>query len=181
MSVRDRIVVGLYFATGLVWTGRALLEVIAHPDYFEPVTPVDWIAVWTYSLAFTLLAASLVVISVESVVNKAVRVIGRTAAAAALVAGIANGMEDAFDLAVATPVYVLGALATAFGMLAMAVSFAVTRRPLWLATIVLMLAGVVGISVGIGALVLIGAIVATRARRSSSAPDPAARHAPPPR
>ena len=47
----------VWLVTGATWAARSLLE-RADPDYWDPVTTLDWSAVWTFSAALLLLAAS---------------------------------------------------------------------------------------------------------------------------
>jgi hypothetical protein len=166
MSIRDGVLPAIYLSTGLIWTGRSILEVVAHPDYWDPVAAVDWIAVWTFSLALFLLAATLVGVAADSGSGGARRVIGGVAAVAALVAGLANAIEDGFDVEMAAPVYAVGALITVAAMVVFAVALGISGRPRWFAAVLLMVVGVVTISAGFGVLVLMGAGVATWARRS---------------
>ena len=51
----------IWLLTGAAWAGRSLVE-FAHPDYFDPVTALDWTAVWLYSAALLLFAPSLVLL-----------------------------------------------------------------------------------------------------------------------
>jgi hypothetical protein len=171
MSLRDAASTGVYLLTGLVWTGRSLLAVAADPVYWDPVSVIDWIAVWAYSLALLLLALTLVTIAADSRSTRAAHLIAGIAATAAAVTGIANGIEDAFNLEAVGPVYVFGALVTAGAMVGLAVALGVTRRPRWMVAVLLMAVGVVTMSVGFGALVLVGAGVATWARRRMTVPS----------
>lgn len=169
MSTRDRSFIALYVTTGLVWTGRSLLEVAARPDYWEPVSAVDWVAVWAYSLALLLLAVALIAVAADSGSGFAVRVVGYVAATFACGTALANAIEDGLGIESASIGYVVGTMGTAAAMVAFAAALGISRRPLWSAAVLLMLAGVVTMSDGFGALVLCAAGVAIWARRPRGA------------
>jgi hypothetical protein len=166
MDVREGGLAVLFLSTGVTWTARSLLEIVAHPDYWDPVSAIDWAAVWVYSLAWVLLAATLVGAAIRSGSGTTVRVFGGIAAVTALVTGVANGIEDGLRLNWISTVYVLGALGTVGTMVAFAVALGLSGRPRWLVAILLMVPGIVAMSFGFGVLVLIGAAVAVSAQRS---------------
>lgn len=166
MSVREGGLAVVFLATGVVWTARSFMEIIAHPHYWDPVSAIDWAAVWAYGLAWVLLAATLVGAAIRSGSGTAVRVIGGIAAATAVVTGVANGIEDGLGLTWISTVYVLGALAAVGTMIVFAVALGLSGRPRWLVAILLMVPGIVAMSFGFGVLVLIGAAVAVWAQRS---------------
>lgn len=156
------LIAGLYLATGLTWTGRSLLEVMAHPDYWDPATTIDWIAVWTYSLALSLTAVSVPFVARDARAGRLVGVIALIVGCAAGLAAIGNAMEDGFDVGAASTVYVIGALGTLIGLLALAAGLWIRDRPRSALVVVLMMVGLASQSLGLGWLVLIGCAIAAR-------------------
>jgi hypothetical protein len=156
------LVAAVYIATGLVWTGRSLLEVTARPDYWDPVALVDWIAVWSYSVAFALLAIAVPLLARDARAGRLVQIIAGIVALAAALAAVGNVAEDAFDIGAASTVYVIGALGTLIGLVAFAVGLAALRRTTFATVAALMTVGVAMTVGGLGFLVLVGALMATR-------------------
>jgi hypothetical protein len=93
---------------GLAWAGRSLLE-FARPDYQEPVTLLDWLAVASFSIAWLLSAIAVILLSGD-VGDRTVRIVGRVFAIAAAIAGLANVAEDALGQSWAGMPYVVGFL-----------------------------------------------------------------------
>lgn len=169
------LVAAVYIATGLLWTGRSLLEVLAQPDYWDPVTLVDWIAVWSYSVAFVLLAIAVPLLARDARAGRPVQVFAALVTVAAALAALGNAAEDAFDIGAASTVYVIGALGTLIGLIAFAAGLAVSGRTTFATVAVLTVVGVAMMVFGFGFLVLIGGILAARShlsppRREGAAP-----------
>jgi hypothetical protein len=148
--------------TGLVWTGRSLLEVLAHPDYWDPVTSLDWLAIWSYSLAFALLALTVPLLAHDSRAGRPVDVTAVAVSLAAALASVANVVEDAFAVTGASTFYVIGALGTLIGLIALCVGLWLGRRRASALVVLLILIGVTGMVVGMGWLVLVGGVQAAR-------------------
>lgn len=55
--------VAIVSATGLIWAGRSIQEVLGRPAYWNPATGSDVVAVVAYSSALVLTAASLLVLA----------------------------------------------------------------------------------------------------------------------
>jgi hypothetical protein len=169
-------VVAVYLATGLVWTGRSLLEIVAHPDYWEPVTIIDWVAVWSYSLAFGLLALALPLLARDARAGRLVMFTSLTVGVAAALAAVGNVVEDAFEVAGASTVYVIGALGTLIGLLVFAAALLIARRPKAALLAGLIAVGIATMTIGLGFLVLVGGVLAAReriSRRHQPAASPA--------
>jgi hypothetical protein len=86
-------------------------------DYWDPVTAADFFAVYAYSTALLLTAASL-----QTLREVARPALARSSAilavvAACAVAGVANGVEDALGLRGFGLLYVIGVMVGAGGML----------------------------------------------------------------
>jgi hypothetical protein len=169
-------VTAVYLATGLVWTCRSLLEIVAHPDYWEPSTIIDWVAVWSYSLAFGLLALAVSLLARDARAGRLVMFTSLIVGVAAVLAAVGNAVEDAFDVAGASTVYVIGALGTLIGLLVLAAALLIVRRPKAALVAGLIAVGVVTMTIGLGFLVLVGGVLAARERfswRHQPGPSPA--------
>ena len=150
----------VYVLTGLVWTGRSLLEVLAHPDYWDPVTSLDWLAIWSFSLAFALLALTIPLLARDSRAGRLVDVTAASVALAAALASVANVIEDAFAVTGASTFYVIGALGTLVGLIALCVGLWLGRRRSSALVVLLILVGVASMVLGMGWLVLVGGVLA---------------------
>lgn len=159
----------VYLALGLVWTGRSLLAVIADPQYYDPVTTIDWIAVWTYSLGFVLIAAAVPLLAREALAGRTLYAIAWIVAAGALLAALANGVEDGVGIESWGSIYVVGSLTMLFGLTAAGAVLWSRQRPSHALVVVLWLAGFAMHSAGLGVLVLVGSIVAINAGRKAAA------------
>jgi len=95
-----------WLLAGLAWAARTVME-FAHPDYFDPVTLLDWSAVGVYSAAW-LLSALAVALLARSICTTSVRAIAAVVAAGAIVAGLANAAEDALGASWGGTPYVVG-------------------------------------------------------------------------
>jgi hypothetical protein len=115
MPLAARIV---WLATGLTWAARSLVS-LAEPDYWGPVTTLDYVAVWSFSLGWFLLAASVLWIG-RIVPTRPILVASLVVAIGCAAAGIANGIEDGLGLKAWGTVYVAGSLVGLVGLLALA-------------------------------------------------------------
>jgi hypothetical protein len=109
----------VWLFSGLAWAARSLLE-LARPNYYEPTTLLDWSAVATYSLAWLLSAAAVLLLTRDSG-SAGVRTIGIIFMIAAIVAGLSNAIEDALDLAWGGLPYIAGFLIAWLSLVPMAV------------------------------------------------------------
>jgi len=150
----------VYVLTGLVWTGRSLLEVLAHPDYWDPITSLDWLAIWSFSLAFALLALTIPLLARDSRAGHLVDVTAASVALAAALASVANVIEDAFAVTGASTFYVIGALGTLVGLIALCAGLWLDRRRSSALVVLLILVGVASMVLGMGWLVLVGGVLA---------------------
>lgn len=114
----------LLVAAGLVlwvsaWATRSVITTF-DPDYWNPVTDVDFAAIWTYSAA---LGMSAVVGWMLAWLGRADRAVVRAGIATGIafaIAGIANGLEDGLGAPSLGILYVAGVLAAAIGALILA-------------------------------------------------------------
>jgi hypothetical protein len=155
----------VYLTLGLTVTLGAIIRVVADPVYWEPVTTVDFIAVWTWSLAFVLLGVAVPLLVRDARGDRAMRIGGWVVAAAAVLTAVANGIEDGLDQEAWGSVYVVGSLTTLGGMLALIWMLARGGRGRYAWVLGLWLVGLAMTTWGLGVLALIGSVVAIDARR----------------
>jgi len=101
--------------------GRPIAGRVAHPDYFDPVTALDWTAVWLYSAVLLLFAPSLVLLG-RLATSRSVMTFAAISAIGALVAGGANAVEDGFSVAIGGTLYVVGFMTMWLALLPLAVT-----------------------------------------------------------
>ncbi len=155
----------LYLALGLAWTFRSLLEVVAQPDYWEPVTTIDWIAVWSYSLAFGLLAIAAPLLAHQAGSRMMVLVIAWVVAAGALATAIANGIEDGVGVESWGSVYVASVMVTLIALIVLAAALWIDQRPRYGGVVLLWTIGFVLVTTPFGCVALIGSVIAIDLRR----------------
>jgi hypothetical protein len=107
---------------GLVWIGRAVLDIVFQPDYWSPQTAVDYTAVSGTSLALILLAIGIWSIHRQQQPQGKWsswlwRVGIGLACGGALVAGIANFGEDWIAIKSLSTFFVFGSLAMFVGLI----------------------------------------------------------------
>jgi hypothetical protein len=108
-----------WLLTGLTWAIRSMQE-LAKPDYYEPVTPFDWAAVVSFSMAW-LLSAAAVLLLARDVRGSTVLLVGVVFAIAATVTGVANLIEDGLDLSWGGAPYVAGFLVAWIALIPLAI------------------------------------------------------------
>lgn len=91
-TVRMRISRIRWIAAGIAWAAGSLIGFV-RPEYWNPVTALDWVAVWLYSVGWLVLAPAVFLLSLLTW-PRAVRGIALVVAVACLAAGVANGFED---------------------------------------------------------------------------------------
>lgn len=166
-----RIVIAL--ATGAAWAASSIVLVIMQPAYWNPAAAIDFVAVYLYTAAWLLSAASLLVLRGLVQPGAAGSRIIVIVAVACFVAGIANALEDGVQLETFGLVYVVAALLGGLGMFAVAlvVGTGVMRSLCYVPA----LGGVaiIGISVGLGVIGLMAwgglALAILRARPANEA------------
>ncbi len=143
----------IWLATGIAWAVRSLLE-YAHPDYWDPVTALDWAAIWLFSAALLLLAPAVLLMS-RLAPHPPVTAVARVVAAGAVVAGVANGLEDGLGVNWLGIFYVAGILVAGLALLPLAVAFrrAGSVRLGWLTAALFL--GILTFTLGGGLIVLV--------------------------
>lgn len=115
---------GIVAITGVTWAVSSIQAILFHPDYWDPITAADFFAVYAYSAAWLLTAASL--LALREVARPALAGSSSTiliVATACAVTGIANGVEDGLGLKGFGPLYVIGVVISGFGMFVIAAMF----------------------------------------------------------
>src|SRR6266545_675925 len=162
-----RMVFGLL---GVLWALRSL-QSLAEPNFTDPETASDWVAVVTVSLALALLPAGLALLDgLSRRRGRTFRVLLVVAALGAVTAAIANLVEDGMGVDAAGSVYYLSIVLMMVSMLALA-GVLLSGRPRWPGLVVLgTLIGLILLESGGGVLILIAwgaAAIAVRPRTSS--------------
>lgn len=107
-------------ATGIAWTAISLQSVLLHPDYWDPVTLSDWLAIWGYTATWLLTAGSLIVLREVAAPDEALRAAIAIVVVTSAMTGLANGLEDGLGVGSLGTVYVVGILASVVGMVIVA-------------------------------------------------------------
>lgn len=110
-----------WFLSGVAWAVRSLLQ-LAGPDYYDPVTLPDWLAVASYTIAW-LLSAIAVVLLARDVGARTSTLLAWIFWLAASVAGLANAAEDALDVSWTATPYLVGFFVGWLTLPALAVAF----------------------------------------------------------
>lgn len=161
-------------ATAIAWTVVSLQTVLLHPEFWDPVTLSDWFSIWAYTSAWLLTAAALLVFREVMHGANALRRTTVVVAIACVVTGVANALEDAFEIPGLGSVYVLGVVISGLGLLLLAaMTWATAARRLWFVPVLGGIAAATMVSGG-GVLAIpawIGlAVVLAQARRRGSEP-----------
>jgi hypothetical protein len=142
----------LWFVTGCVWAARSVLE-FANPDYWDPVSALDWTAVWAFSAALLLLAPSVLLLGRLAPSSK-VMITATIVALGALVAGLANGIEDGLGVEQLGTAYIFGFLVLWPGLAVLAVMFGIDGRARLVLLVGALVVGIALLTVGGGLIVL---------------------------
>ena len=130
----------LFVAVGLVWGFRSL-QSFSDPQFSDPHNVNDWVAVLALTLAMWLVAPALLLLPQPA----AARWPARCAAAAAVVVGLANLMEDGFGVEGAGIGFGLGNAVLLLSCVAMS-ALCLIKSPRW--------AAVVPVATAVGLLLL---------------------------
>lgn len=118
-----------FVAVGVVWAFRSL-QSFSDPQFTDPQNLNDWVAVLALSLAMWLLAPALLVLPQPT----AARWPARFAAAAAVVVGLANLVEDGFGVEGAGIGFGLGNAVLMLGCVAVSLA-CLAKSPRWAAVV----------------------------------------------
>lgn len=103
--------------TGTAWAARSIQEVLLHPNYVHPASTSDWLSIWLYTAAWLFTAASLLIFREVAGGNRIFRLAIAIVAIASFSTGVANAVEDAFEVAGFSSVYLNALLVAGLGML----------------------------------------------------------------
>jgi hypothetical protein len=142
----------VWLLTGAVWALRSLME-FGSPDYWDPITAFDWTAVWLYSIAWLLMAPSLLLIG-RSGMSRPVMVAAAVASVGCVFAGGANALEDGFGFSSMGTWYVIGFFLAWLALLPLATLFYRAGRLRLAALVVALFAGIILLNAGGGLIVL---------------------------
>jgi hypothetical protein len=163
----------IWLATGIAWAVRSLMG-LADPDYMDPVTALDWSSVWLYSAAWLLMAPSVLLIG-RLAPTRPVLACASIVAIGAVLAGVANALEDGFEMGSLGTAYVVGVLVAWLGFVPLAVAFGLAHAPRLAGLCVVLVVGIPLINTGGSVLVLIalGALAIRPAWFATPGPTPA--------
>jgi hypothetical protein len=119
----------LFMTVGLFWAFRSL-QSFSDPNFYDSHNLNDWVALLTFSLAWWLLAPALLLLPQPHTA----RWPARLAAAAAVVVGLANVIEDGLQVDAAGIGYGLGTMVFLLSFIAMTV-LCLARSPRWSAVV----------------------------------------------
>jgi hypothetical protein len=145
----------IWLLTGGAWAGISLIA-FADPDYRDPVTALDWSAVWLYSAALLLLTPSALLLG-RLASSRTVMAVATVVAIGALVAGLANAIEDGLGVKALGTFYVVGFLTAWISLLPLAVTLRQARYSRLAGLTVALFFGVMLFTVG-GGLIILGGL-----------------------
>ena len=166
MTNRLGLMQGLFLVlVGIAWATRALIG-LTDADFWNATTLLDYASVWTYSLALLLIAPALLILIRQAKSGRAATLVAWVVAAGAILAAVANGIEDGLGYKEFGAQYVLGVSIVGLGLIALAALMAFGRRKTLALVPTLTVAGLLAFSVGGGFLIaatwaVLGALVAT--------------------
>lgn len=143
----------VWLLAGAAWAALSLLQA-AHPDYWDPVTTLDWGAIWLYSAAWLLMAPAVVLLGWLAVTRQ-VRAVATFVACAAVLAGGSNAMEDGLGAEGWGTPYVVGFIAACLGLIALAAMLKQARHTRLAGIAVGLFLGVMLFTLGGGLIVLV--------------------------
>jgi hypothetical protein len=144
----------IWLLTGVTWAARSAME-FAQPDYWDPMTALDWSAIWIYSAAWLLFAPSVLLLG-RLAPSRPVMIVAAVVAFGAIVAGGANAIEDGLGFASFGPFYVVGFMTAWIGLLSLATVLRRAHQTRLAALSVLLFAGVLLFLLGGGLIILAG-------------------------
>lgn len=113
----------LVLAFGVAWAIRSAIG-LQDPDYWNPVTDLDFAAVWWYSAALALGAGVIWLTGWLARSSRRSAVWAFVVGAGLLVAAVANGFEDGLGMRWVGTVYVVGAVVGGYGLIGLGILYA---------------------------------------------------------
>lgn len=145
----------VWVLTGLAWATRSAME-FASPDYWDPVTALDWASIWVYSIAWLLLAPSVLLIA-RLVATRSVVLVAVIASIGAVMAGSANAVEDGLGVSSMGTWYVIGFMTGWLALPVLAVTLARAHRVRLAGLVLAIFGGILLFNLG-GGLIVLGAL-----------------------
>lgn len=153
---------------GSTWALRSAVG-FAHPNYVNPVTLLDWIAVVSFSVALAALAAGAWLIAELAGRGRSVVAAAVILATGGVVAAIANFIEDGLGVKAFGDVFALGLGGVLVGLLALVALFSLARQFVLAALPVATVAGLMlSNEAGGGFLILVAWLAAAQGMRRGS-------------
>jgi hypothetical protein len=153
MSSVGPLVQGVYLIAVGIAFGVCGVITLQDPIYWEPVTGLDHAAVWTYSLALLLAGPALVILARQARAGRAASYLAWIMAGAAVIAAVANAIEDGFDQEGFGVLYIAGSLPFVFGQVVLAIMLGVGDRKAFALVPTLTFLGLVAFNSGGGILI----------------------------
>jgi hypothetical protein len=128
MKPPGRVVQGVYLIVVGVAFGVWGVISLQDPDYWEPVTLLDHASIWTYSLAFVLAGPALIILVRQARAGEGATAVAWIMAAAAVLTGVANAIEDGFDQEAFGVLYLAGVTPFFLGQILLAILLGLGER-----------------------------------------------------
>ncbi len=112
----------VWLVTGFLWVAGFAID-LTNANYLEPTAALDWIALWSWSVASVMLGASVLLVARLSSSRPAM-ITAAVVAGGGVTAGVANGLEDGYGITEMGLFYVLGFAAMWFGLMVQAIVLA---------------------------------------------------------
>jgi len=122
------VVQSVYLITVGVAFGVVGVISLQDPNYWEPVTVLDHASVWTYSLAYVLAGPALIILVRQAGAGDGATALAWIVAAAAILTGVANAIEDGFDQEAFGVLYLAGVTPFFLGQILLAILLALGDR-----------------------------------------------------
>ena len=116
-----------WVATGIAWAIGSGAQ-LAGAQSWSPVTALDWLAVWTFTTAWLLLAPAILFVA-GLAPRRSIVLVASVVALGAAAAGIANAIEDGLDVDAVGTLYVVGSMTALLGVAVLAAVIARVGAP----------------------------------------------------
>jgi hypothetical protein len=164
-----------WLLAGVLWAARTLIA-LAAPVYYDPVTALDWAAVWLTSAQWPMLGLSVILLG-RLTASTPVRAVSILVALGAVLVGGGNANEDGFGVPIGGAFYIVGFFMTWLGLLPLAATLWRARYRRLAGLSLALLLAILLINVGGGFVILggLGALAAAPtwfARSEATSPRP---------
>ena len=121
MKPPGQVVGGVYLILVGVAFGALGVISLQDPDYWEPVTVLDYASIWTYSLALVLAGPALIILVRQARAGQGATALAWIIAGAAILTGVADAIEDGFDQEAFGVLYLAGVTPFFLGQILLAI------------------------------------------------------------